>query len=78
MTIHTYAIPYDIEIDTECSTIPLPKIVYCKDCKFQYTEECHCSYDDSTEWDDDGYIEMDFNTVYLMGNNDYCSYGKKR
>ena len=53
-------------------------VVYCKDCKFQYTEECHCSYDDSTEWDDDGYIEMDFNTVYLMGNNDYCSYGKKR
>lgn len=75
---HRIDLKFQSVIGLAIEELQLPEIIRCKDCEFQYTEKCHCSYDNSTEWDDDGYLEYDYSIEYLMGDDDFCSYGEKR
>lgn len=50
-------------------------IVYCRNCKNRYTDDCPMYFEEYTEWDDDGYLEYDWITHDNTVDAGFCDRG---
>lgn len=63
-----------------CGIAPdVVKVVRCKDCKNRGEAViCPMCWEETIEWDDDGYTEIDFVTHDYTTDNGFCHMGERR
>ena len=52
-------------------------IVRCKDCANRYTFDCPMYFEERIEWEEDGYIEVDYAEHDNTKDDYFCSCGEE-
>lgn len=58
-------------------TAEVIEVVRCKDCKLRETSGCPMYREEYSEWDDDGYTEVDLIVTDLTEDEGFCHCGTK-
>lgn len=56
----------------------LVDVVLCKDCRWRHTDDCPMYFEEEYTWDDDGYIERDFNIIDHTTSEGFCDQGAEK
>lgn len=66
-----------IEIFENEPTADVVEVVRCRACKLRETSDCPMYREEYSEWDDDGYTEVDFIVTDLTEDEGFCHCGAK-
>ena len=62
----------------ELTPIDAVEVVRCKDCKHRGdATNCPMCFEETSEWDDDGYLEVDFITHDQTVDDGFCDRGER-
>ena len=68
----------EVETYLEESKYEWVRVVRCKDCKRRHDFDCPMFFEESVEWEEDGYIERDDVIHDYTEDDDFCSRAERK